>query len=113
MDQRTYKEGTLQKLSVSAMLFKNWRTRRIVLLGERIEWHATSSSPTSKSGDVLKGFLHFGPDTLAYAHAGDSVVVQSDDKKLVIRMADGTERGEWLTAINERIKARRGGDEPS
>ena len=102
------KEGVCDKRSVSAVLFKNWKVRRIVLTATnmyqidqratQIEWHAPIYD-RGVTGWVRRGVLAVNVST-AVVPVGDHVLaVRSEGRELLLRMKTVRMRENWLVAI--------------
>ena len=101
------KEGSVDKLSVSAAWFKNWRHRRIVLKPDVISWYAgIETSP--------RGSIALTSAIIPTATDGCQLVIDAGPgKRLVLRMSSDSLRDEWLRAVSGSVQKLRDAERPA
>ena len=105
------KDGVLQKLSVRrpAVLIKNWRTRRIVVRQGIIEW--VKPKETGDGWSKPPRCVHLSSESTVAAGGPKPhcLTVTASARKLVLRAASDDERDEWLSVIQQALRAPRRG----
>jgi hypothetical protein len=88
--------------------YKTWKTRHFVLQKGVLKYYVSESSAPPNYGNELKGEISLkGQKTTDLGNT--QVLIEprnpaSEDRKLLIEIADARERAKWTAAFNEHIQ---------
>ena len=96
------KQGILTKRAVRAKHIKPWRSRRIVLRKDRIEWYKIGQTEGMQGCLLIDGSSIVDPQL----NGGrlHSFSVTTDGATLALIAANSAECGEWLEAVQARVR---------
>jgi hypothetical protein len=99
----TLKEGRLSKLSVRAAVNKNWRTRRIVLRWDRIQWFKEAEDQAA--GHLLLLGAHVSKENAEKGRHPALTITDAHGLRLCLRTADEVSRDDWCDEIASCVEA--------
>ena len=105
-DRIVLKQGMLKKRAVSAKMVRPWRSRRIVLRRDVIEWY----KPGQAEG--MQGSLLLTSGTTLQPKGGrsNSFAVCTDEETLALSAPTSAERDEWYDAVQGVVQRLRNDD---